>query len=280
MIDNKRIVALRVFEEYLDKYKNIPRDVDWVETVAIAEQLCGEIKCLGLEYRNYRRFESEWEWLTRNDQKDKLEDCSMVTYLGLITYCMREDHWCSGDGHDLYKRTMDGTFLFLITKIVERLHEIGFENDKSRTNELGVSGEYFVIAELTRQGYVASLTSKNTKAIDILASSKDGRRCVSIQVKSCSNNKLNTWKLNEKVEAINSDNIFYVFVNLNEGNSPVYFIVPSGYVAETVKNNHQEWLNTPNKQGGRHNDTPMRTFRIDEEYEAEWKDAWYLLGLD
>lgn len=280
MIDYKRIEALKVFEEFLDKYKNITRDVDWLETVAIAEQLFGEIKRLGLEYKNYRQFDKEWEWLTRYDQMDKLEDCSMVTYLGLITYCMREDHWCSGDGHDLYKRTMDGTFLLLVTKTTERLREIGLENEKSRTNELGVSGEYFVVAELTRQGYVASLTSKNTKAIDILASSKDGKRCVSIQVKTCSNNKLNTWKLNDKVENINSENIFYVFVNLNEGNPPDYFIVPSRNVAETVKNTHREWINTPNRQGGRHNDTPMRTFRINEEYKTEWKDAWYLLDLD
>ena len=30
----------------------------------------------------------------------------------------------------------------------------------------GVAGEHFVAAELTRRGYIASLTSQNTKGID------------------------------------------------------------------------------------------------------------------
>lgn len=280
MIESLRSEILKYFNEYLDKYKNIRRDIDWLEAVSIAENLHRDIRRLGIENRDYRKCETQWRMLTQYDSKDKLQECSLNTYLGLITYCMREDYWCSGDGHDLYNRTMDGTFLFLVSKIVERLNEIGNDNKKSRTNELGVAGEYFVVAELTRQGYVASLTSKNTKAIDVLASSKDGKRCVSIQVKTCSNLEINTWKLSDKVEGIISDNIFYVFVNLREDNSPDYFIIPSHFVAETVSSTHQEWLKTPNKQGGQHNDTTMRTFKINREREAEWKNAWYLLGLD
>jgi len=38
----------------------------------------------------------------------------------------------------------------------------------------GIAGEYLVAAELTRRGYVASLTLKNTQGIDILASSAEG----------------------------------------------------------------------------------------------------------
>ena len=32
---------------------------------------------------------------------------------------------------------------------------------------IGVAGEYFVAAELSRRGYVASITLRNTKGIDI-----------------------------------------------------------------------------------------------------------------
>jgi hypothetical protein len=35
---------------------------------------------------------------------------------------------------------------------------------------IGVSGEYFVAAELSRRGYVASITLRNTRGIDIVAS--------------------------------------------------------------------------------------------------------------
>jgi hypothetical protein len=37
----------------------------------------------------------------------------------------------------------------------------------------GVAGEYFVAAELSRRGYVASVTLRNTCGIDILASNVD-----------------------------------------------------------------------------------------------------------
>ncbi len=40
----------------------------------------------------------------------------------------------------------------------------------------GVSGEHFVAAEISRRGYIASLTSKNTKGIDLLASNDDASK--------------------------------------------------------------------------------------------------------
>ena len=49
---------------------------------------------------------------------------------------------------------------------------------------VGVSGEYFVAAELSRLGYVASVTLRNTRGIDILAANADATRSVGIQVKS------------------------------------------------------------------------------------------------
>jgi hypothetical protein len=48
----------------------------------------------------------------------------------------------------------------------------------------GVAGEYFVAAELSRRGYVASLTLRNTRGIDILASNIDATKSVGIQVKA------------------------------------------------------------------------------------------------
>src|SRR5262249_29751282 len=47
----------------------------------------------------------------------------------------------------------------------------------------GIAGEYFVAAELSRRGYVASLTLRNTRGIDILASNTDATKSVGIQEK-------------------------------------------------------------------------------------------------
>jgi len=50
--------------------------------------------------------------------------------------------------------------------------------------QVGIAGEYLVAGELSRRGYVASLTLRNTRGIDILASNKDATKSVGIQVKT------------------------------------------------------------------------------------------------
>lgn len=153
--------------------------------------------------------------------------------------------------------------------------------DKSdKNNTIGVSGEYFVMSELTRRGYVASLTSKNTKAIDLLVSNKEGNMLASIQVKTCNNVKQKTWKMSDKVVNNVSPNLYYIFVNLNEGETPSFYIVPSKYVARRVTQDYNTWFNTPGKKGQHHNETNMRTFSfIDQDEAYQFKDAWFLLGL-
>src|SRR5438034_9658696 len=77
----------------------------------------------------------------------------------------------------------------------------------------GVAGEYFVAAELSRRGYIASISLRNTRGIDIMASSQDASHQVGIQVKS-SQRKRRAWILNPKAENYYADNLFYVFVSL------------------------------------------------------------------
>ena len=53
----------------------------------------------------------------------------------------------------------------------------------------GVSGEYFVAAELSKRGYIASITLRNTKGVDILCSNSEASKTVGIQVKTNSGSK-------------------------------------------------------------------------------------------
>ena len=92
---------------------------------------------------------------------------------------------------------------------------------ESQSRSTGLSGEYFVAAELLRRGYSVGITMDNAKAIDILAE-KDGKQYI-IQVKAIYKKKNVGWpmmkdKVNEK--------IFYLFVNLNgdKMTEPEYFI--------------------------------------------------------
>lgn len=149
------------------------------------------------------------------------------------------------------------------------------ENEKLSNILSGISGEYFVAAELSRRGFITTLTLKNTKGVDILASDEEAIKTIAIQVKTTNKSK-NEWVLSEKSESFVSSNHFYVFVRLNKfGESPTYHIVPSGELAEDIKSSHQIWLDTPAKDGKPHNASSMRIFK---DIENKYKDRWDLLN--
>jgi len=141
----------------------------------------------------------------------------------------------------------------------------------------GVAGEYFVAAELSRRGYIASITLRNTRGVDILASNEMASRQVGIQVKSNQGDSRD-WILNPKAEGYFADNLFYAFVNLRTSQErPDFFIVPSKVVADHVRVGHARWLETPGKQGQQHKDSNVRKFRDDG---GIYLEAWDLLRLD
>ena len=148
-------------------------------------------------------------------------------------------------------------------------------SDKSTVN-IGNSGEYFVAGELERRGFTVAVPMSNVKDFDILAIHRETYRQLAIQVKT-TGYKQKKWTLNKKNENLMGDNIFYVFVSLNELDAPEYHIVPSKIVAETIKTFHQNWLDTPGKDGKTHNDTNIRVFRDDEDW---YLDKWELLEME
>ena len=48
----------------------------------------------------------------------------------------------------------------------------------------GVAGEYFVAAELSRRGWIASISLRNTRGIDILVTNQEASRSITIQCKT------------------------------------------------------------------------------------------------
>lgn len=147
---------------------------------------------------------------------------------------------------------------------------------KLSKGKTGVAGEYFVAAELSKRGYVASITLRNTKGIDILASSEDGSTTRAIQVKA-STGKNKAWIVSQKAEDEFNDNLFYIFVNLKESNERAdYYIVPSKVVADYVRKSHADWLSSPSKSGKPRKDTSMRKF---EDPNQKYLEKWELLAL-
>jgi hypothetical protein len=140
----------------------------------------------------------------------------------------------------------------------------------------GVSGEYFVAAELSRRGFICSVTLKNTKGIDILVCNEDATKTLGIQVKTNQINK-SEWILNEKCENLTDKNIFYVFVNLKSIDIlPEFYVVPSKEVAKYTSQNHSIWLSEKGKKGQTRNDSTMRKFKDSEQ---KYLNRWDLLDL-
>ena len=141
---------------------------------------------------------------------------------------------------------------------------------------VGVAGEYFVAAELSLRGFLATVTLRNSRGIDIIASNATASKTVSIQVKANKNGKA-SWILNKKSESFFSENHFYVFVALHPlGYRPDFYIVPSLEISNYTSKSHSEWLSGTKKDGSERKDSNMRIFKDSEQ---KYKEQWEVLGL-
>jgi len=147
---------------------------------------------------------------------------------------------------------------------------------KLESTLVGVAGEYFVAGELSLRGYIASITLRNSRGIDIIASNANGTRSVSIQVKTNSQGS-SKWVLNEKSETFYSENHYYILVALKEiSERPDYYIVPSEIVAKYIFTNHREWLKGKKSDGSSRRDSAVRNFR---DPEHKYLEAWNLIQI-
>jgi hypothetical protein len=140
----------------------------------------------------------------------------------------------------------------------------------------GVAGEYFVAAELSRLGYIATLTLKNTRGIDIIATNSSAACTVAIQVKT-NQDDARKWMLNSKVESGEAPNVYFVFVSLCGRAQPRYHVVPAAIVSDYCRRTHKAYLAEKGRGGLQRKDTSMRAFRDPDD---EYLNAWHVLGLD
>jgi len=124
----------------------------------------------------------------------------------------------------------------------------------------GIAGEYYVAAELSRRGYLAAITLRNSDGVDILVSNIDGDKLFSIQVKTTQNKR--KWILSKKVEVEHSEKKYYVFVNIPADINlpPEYVILHSEILANHIYAGHRRWLSEPGRNGKVRNDSNVRQF--------------------
>jgi len=119
----------------------------------------------------------------------------------------------------------------------------------------GISGEYFVAGELSRNGYVAALTLRNNADSDIITTTSDGTKSFNIQVKTKRKDKSSVWQMGSHPLETSSkwdNNFYYVFVSISDGladNYVDYYIIPKNIANKTIEDKHQLWLSGKKKSG-------------------------------
>jgi hypothetical protein len=118
----------------------------------------------------------------------------------------------------------------------------------------GAAGVHFVVAQLSLQGWVALLTTRNLKAFDIVAFQQNLSKVVFLQVKSTDQPKSGwlvytiptdeNWQDDLKKSVSVGDNFFFIFVELptRDKVEPSFYIVPSREVADMLIQDITAWL--------------------------------------
>jgi len=117
----------------------------------------------------------------------------------------------------------------------------------------GTAGQFYVAYELSVRSINAAITLGNAPSVDLMASSSDGKRTVSIQVKTSRNayrrkrygHEGYEWDVNRGVIGKHHESFVYAFVNLREKDGvcdPEVFFVPSVWVAKFVKTDWSRFL--------------------------------------
>lgn len=131
----------------------------------------------------------------------------------------------------------------------------------SQLNLIGSAGEYYVCAELCRQGLLAVLTPKNNPLFDVVVIAQDGTKSATIQVKTRSiHNKLG-WKLGADIA--NSDKSkgqFVVLVNLHEKLLPDFYVYTREELAMRVTAVYEKYISTPKRDGTPRKEVGFRWF--------------------
>ncbi len=129
----------------------------------------------------------------------------------------------------------------------------------SSNNLVGTAGEYFVCAELCRRGYLALLTPKNNPLFDVIASTQDGSKTVSVQVKTRSIRNKQGWKLGKDITVKRYDSgLFVVLVNLEAEGLPEFYVYEYDEIADVVDKNYKAYMAKPKRDGTKRKDVDFR----------------------
>ena len=185
--------------------------------------------------------------------------------------------------------------------IAESTKENSANMGKINPTIVGAAGEYHVLSQLLRRGWIAALAPGGAPNMDILVTDANSKKLCAIQVKTRRDvGSDKGWHMKPRSETMISENLFYVFVDIGKQPSDptTTYILPSTVVADCIRLCHQVWLDTPGKGGRPHKDSDVRRLKPDysyikpitkkgktiiNPYRSGWLDQyrekWSILGL-
>jgi hypothetical protein len=153
---------------------------------------------------------------------------------------------------------------------------------QQQTNNLtGATGEYFVCAELGKQGVLALLTPKNNPLFDVIATNATATKMVSIQVKTMSLRNKQGWRMGIDIcTPKNNKNLFVVLVNLT-GTTVDYYVFKYDVLSKKIAELYTTYLSTLKRNGEKRKDIAFRWLDLKHftEKEKQSKNNWSVLGF-
>ncbi len=149
---------------------------------------------------------------------------------------------------------------------------------------IGCAGEHFVAYRLSAMGYLVALTRGGSPSVDLMVTTPNGKKTVTIQVKTATQAFLRVkrkpeqscwyWPVGSKALDLSGESVFYAFVDLKgdtgepsgEMKMPDVFIVP----ADFVRNHLNIFPKPPKKPTG-------FWFDIFEKDKEKWHENWDLI---
>lgn len=143
-----------------------------------------------------------------------------------------------------------------------------------RKNTLGLSGEFFVAAELLRREVLAAVTYGNAKKADVVAFSASRKIAVAIEVKSTASYKRIKWVVGNKNPEPSEDIWVFVHIPEQEHESPRFFILTASEIHTILAPGEEEYRRKfLAKNGKEPTGKGVYSVRLDQ-VEKDYEDRW------
>ncbi|MGA8613373.1 MAG: hypothetical protein WB760_17060 [Xanthobacteraceae bacterium] len=128
----------------------------------------------------------------------------------------------------------------------------------------GNTGEFYVLAELSRRDWIAAQTARNSRAYDVLARKGDRQVGLRVKTKTSGGFQWNVKKNGEIFLELGAAD-FCVLVEIPAGEQyPLFYVVPTRTVRDWLTNDFKNWVETPGAKGQQHDrSTKRRIFHLD-----------------